>query len=68
MNYLFKMLRRSADEVTARPSLFTDHYLHCLNHGFLKLRDHFTKIDDSRLYSEAVALNPCRRFDYFENA
>jgi hypothetical protein len=67
MNYLFNMLKRSADEVTARPSLFTDHYQHCLNHGYLKLRDYFTKIDDSRLYSAAVALNPCRRFDYFEN-
>jgi hypothetical protein len=68
MNYLFNMLKRSADEMTARPSLFTDYNQHCLNHGFLKLQDYFTKIDDSRLNSAAVALNPCRRFDYFENA
>jgi hypothetical protein len=67
MNYLFNMLKRSADEVTARPSFFTDHYQHCLNFSFIKLRDYFTKIDNSRLYSAAVALNPYRRFDYFKN-
>jgi hypothetical protein len=68
MNYLFTMLQMSADDVTARPHIYTDHYQHCLNHGYLKLQDYFTKIDDSRLYSAAVALNPCRRFAYFEKS
>lgn len=68
MDYLFAKLKKHADEVTARPILFTDHYQHCLNHGFVKLQYYYTKIDDSRLYSAAVALNPCRRFTYFESA
>jgi hypothetical protein len=38
MNYLFNMLKRSADEVTARPSLFTDHYQHCFNQVVQVLR------------------------------
>jgi hypothetical protein len=67
MNYLFNILKRSADKVTARPSLFTNYYQHYLTYGYLKLRDYFTKINDSRLYSVVVALNPYRRFDYFEN-
>lgn len=68
MDYLFNKLKKHADEVTAKPSLFTDHYQHCLNHGFFKLSEYYTKIDDSRLYHAAVALNPCRRFHYFETA
>jgi hypothetical protein len=68
MNYLFTMLQVNADDVTARPHIYTDHYTHCLNPGYLKLQDYFTKIDESRLYSAAVALNPCRRFAYFEKS
>ena len=68
MNYLFTMLKSRADDVTARPGRYSAHYSHCLNHGYLKLQDYFTKIDDSRLYSAAVVLNPCRRFTYFENS
>jgi hypothetical protein len=68
MDYLFNKLRKHADEVTAKPSLFTNHYQHCLNHGFAKLSEYYTKIDDSRLYHAAVALHPCRKFTYFETA
>lgn len=68
MDYLFNTLKKHADEITARPSLFTDHYQHCINYGFVKLQEYCTKIDDSRLYSAAVALNPCRKFTYFEQA
>jgi hypothetical protein len=67
MNYLFTMLKSRADDVTARPSRYSAYYSQCLNHSYLKLQDYFTKIDDGRLYSAAVALNPCRRFTYFEN-
>jgi hypothetical protein len=67
MNYLSNILIKNADKVTARSSLFTNYYQHYLNYGFVKLRDYFTKINDSRLYSTAVALNTYRRFDYFEN-
>jgi hypothetical protein len=37
MNYLFTMLQVNADDVTARPHIYTDHYTHCLNHGYLNL-------------------------------
>lgn len=66
MDFLFSKLKKHADEVTDKPALFTDHYKHCLNHGFTKLSEYYSKIDDSRLYSAAVALNPCRRFTYFD--
>ena len=68
MDYLFNTLKKHADEITARPSLFTDHYQHCIKYGFVKLQEYCTKIDNSRLYSAAVALNPCRKFTYFEQA
>jgi hypothetical protein len=68
MNYLFIMLKSRADDVTARPSRYSAHYSNYLDYGYLKLQDYFTKIDNSRLYSAAVALNPCRRFAYFENS
>jgi hypothetical protein len=68
MDCLFNTLKKHADEITARPSLFTDHYQHYINYGFVKLQEYCTKIDDSRLYSAAVALNPCRKFTYFEQA
>lgn len=68
MDYLFNKLKKHADEVTDRPSLFTDHYRHCLNYGFTKLSEYYTKIDDSRLYYAAIALNPCKKYDYFEKA
>lgn len=36
--YLYvNTLQKHADEITARPSLFTDHYQHCINYGFVKL-------------------------------
>lgn len=68
MDYLFTKLKHAANEIEEKPQLFTDHYQHCINHGFMKLRDYYTKIDDSRLYAAAIALHPCRRFNYFENA
>jgi hypothetical protein len=68
MDYLFNTLKLHTDEITARPSLFTDHYQHCINHGFVKLQGYCTKIDKSRLYSAATALNPYMRFTYFEGA
>jgi hypothetical protein len=39
-----------------------------MNYGFVKLQEYYTRLDDSRLYSAAVARNPCRRFTYFEEA
>lgn len=68
MDYLFNTLKKHADEITARPSLFTDHYQHCINYGFVKLQEYCKKIDDSRLYSAAVTLNPYRKFTCFEQA
>ena len=37
MDYLFNTLKMHADEIMATPSLFSDHYQHCINHGFVKL-------------------------------
>jgi hypothetical protein len=68
MDYLFITLKKHADEVTESPHIFSDHYQHCINYGFVKLQEYCTKIDDSRLYSAATALNPYRRFTYFEEA
>jgi hypothetical protein len=34
---------------------------HCINHVFKKLQQYYTKIDEGRLYSVAVALNPSMR-------
>lgn len=67
MDFLFKKLKKQADEVLASPQLFTDHYTHCINHGFSKLQDYYTKADDSRLYAAAVALHPCYRYNYFDS-
>jgi hypothetical protein len=61
MEYLFKILKKRADEVTAKPHRYTDYYSTCINHGFVKLQDYYRKLDDSRLYCAAY-----RRFAYFE--
>jgi hypothetical protein len=37
-----------------------------LNHGFVKLSDYYTKIDESPYYAAAVALHPCKKFAYFD--
>jgi hypothetical protein len=37
MDFLFLKLARRADDVNADHELFTDHYRHCINHGFKKL-------------------------------
>lgn len=66
MDYLFTKLRKRSNEVLVRPELFTDHYTHCLNHGFDKLSEYYTKIDDSPYYAASVALHPCKKYDYFE--
>jgi hypothetical protein len=68
MDFLFKKLKKAADEITANPELFTDHYRHCVNHGFIKLREYYSLTDESRIYRAAVALHPCYRFEYFERA
>lgn len=65
-DYLFLHLRKAADEISAHEELFTDHYRHCVNEGFLKLREYYTLGDRSRLYRAAVALHPCLRYDYFD--
>ena len=65
-DYLFAGLKRRADEITSNPELFTDHYRHCVNYGFIKLSSYYTKTDDSRFYSAVLALHPCNRFDYFD--
>jgi hypothetical protein len=66
MDYVFLKLAKRADEVNTDLDTFSDHYRHCINHGFNKLQQYYTKIDDSRLYTAAVALHPCMRFHYFE--
>jgi hypothetical protein len=68
MGYLFNTLKMHADEITATPSLFSDHYQHCINHSFVKLQEYCTKIDDSWFYSASTALNPNMKFTYFEEA
>ena len=66
MDYLFSKLKKRVKEVEERPSIFNDYYTNCLNHGFTKLSDYYTKIDESPYYAAAVALHPCQKFDYFE--
>lgn len=66
MDFLFLKLTQRSNEVNANQDLFSDHYRHCINHGFTKLQQYYTKIDDSRLYTAAVALHPHMRFNYFE--
>lgn len=68
MDYLFNTLKLHADDIAATPSLYSDHYKHCINHGFVKLQEYCTKIDDSRFYSAATALNPYMKFNYFDDA
>jgi hypothetical protein len=68
MDYLFGALKKHADDITERPHIYSDHYQHCINHGFLKLQAYYTKIDESRFYSAATSLNPYIRFAYFEDA
>lgn len=68
MDFLFLKLAKRADGVNARPERYSEHYRHCINHGFSKLQQYYTKIDDSRLYAAAVALHPCMRFKYFDKA
>jgi hypothetical protein len=63
MDFLFLKLARRADEVNADQELFSDHYRHCINHGFGKLQQYYINIDDSSLYSAAVALHPSTRFN-----
>lgn len=66
MDYLFIKLRKRSNEVLARPELFTDYYTHCLNHGFDKLSEYYTKIDNSPYYAASVVLHPYKKYDYFE--
>jgi hypothetical protein len=66
MDFLFLKFAERADEVNADQELFSDHYRHCINHRFSKLQQYYTKIDDSRLYTAAVAIHPYMRFKYFE--
>jgi hypothetical protein len=68
MDYLFSTLKMHADEVTTLPDEYSEHYTHYINHGFVKLQEYCTKIDDSRFYSAATALNPFMRFNYFDDA
>ena len=68
MDYLFNTLKRHADDVTAAPGMYSDHYANCINHGFVKLQGYYTKIDDSRFYSASTALNPYMKFNYFNDA
>ena len=62
------MLKIRADDVSKNPDLFVDHYRHCINHGFEKLKEYYGKSDRTRLYRAAIALHPCYRNDYFANA
>lgn len=70
MDYLFNTLKERADEVEQDQQrdtgIFTDYFSHCLNHGFAKLREYYTKVDTSPFYAAAVALHPCKKFNYFE--
>ncbi|KAM0713361.1 hypothetical protein Q7P35_000814 [Cladosporium inversicolor] len=66
MDYLFAKLKKHAKEVEETPKIFTDYYIICLNHGFAKLSEYYTKIDESPFYATAVALHPCKRFTYFD--
>ncbi|KAM0710102.1 hypothetical protein Q7P35_002464 [Cladosporium inversicolor] len=66
MDYLFAKLKKHAKEVEETPKIFTDYYIICLNHGFAKLSEYYTKIDESPFYAAAVALHPCKRFTYFD--
>lgn len=66
MDYLFVKLKKHSKEVTDRPKIFTDYYTNCLNHGFAKLSDYYTKIDESPYYAAAVALHPCKKFANFD--
>jgi hypothetical protein len=68
MDYLFAKLKKAADEVSENETLFTDCYTNCLNYGFLKLKEYYNVIDASPYYAAAVALHPCQRFTYFEDA
>jgi hypothetical protein len=65
MAYLFAKLKKHADEVSESPHLFTN-YMTALNHGFAKLSQYYTNIDDSPFYATAVVLHSCRRFTYFD--
>lgn len=67
MDYLFKRLQKRANQVTNEPDLFTEHYRFCINHGYDKLSEYYTKIDDSRLYAAALALHPLQKYSYFES-
>lgn len=67
MDYLFAKLSKHSKEVLARKELFTDYYRHCINHGFAKLSEYYTKIDETPFYAAAVALHPCKKYDYFES-
>lgn len=66
MDYLFFELKERADEVTAEKDLFSDHFRHCLNHGYSKLYHYYNVIDKSRLYAASVALHPCMKYSYIE--
>jgi hypothetical protein len=67
-DYLFKRLKKRADECELHPELFVNHYRHCINYGFKKLSEYYQKTDDTPIYRVAVALHPAYRFDYFNNA
>lgn len=62
------MLKIRADDASKNPELFMDHYRHCTNYGFEKLKEYYGKTDQTRLYRAVIALHPCYRNDYFANA
>jgi hypothetical protein len=64
--YLFNKLAAFEKEVHASPEIFTDYYANCINAGFAKMKEYYTKMDESRVYSTAVALHPYYRLEWFE--
>lgn len=66
MDYLFAELKDRADEVTTKKDLFSDHFRHCINHGYSKLHHYYNVIGKSRLYAASVALHPCLKYSYIE--
>ena len=66
-DHLFNKLSKAELEVNQDPSLFTDHYINCINAGFAKLKEYYGLTDRSSLYLLVIALHPGKRFRWFEN-
>jgi hypothetical protein len=66
--HLFRGLQKRSNEVHAigGAELFTDHYMACLDAGFIKMKQYYTDTDKSTLYRAAIALHPCLRLTWFE--